>query len=314
MTQRSSVEAGAHVGDGTAAGGGLGVEHGVLLEHVPAAVAAGLEAGDDAGDVEVALAEGAVHALPDRVGVAALAAAHRVGERGVDVLEVGMGDAVAGLGRQLDRVAAADQQVPGVQAQRDAAAFQHAPHLVGALHHGADVGVQGGDHAARRGGRREEVEVGQQGAPLAVVEPHAPVVAVLAADGGQHHGPRTDGRVGVEQRREEGQQLVAGAVVQQQRDEAADRGKGVGAEQAGGPARVVRQEAGGPELAGGEAERAHLAEHPVRAELVAPARHLADAPRDRRAGDAEPARAHQRTSPTWTGRSSARERSAASAT
>ena len=50
--------------------------------------------------------------------------------------------------------------------------------------------------------------------------------------------------------------------------------------------RVARQEPGRAELGGRDAERAHLAEHPVGRQHHAPPRDLADAPGDRGAADA----------------------------
>ena len=48
---------------------------------------------------------------------------------------------------------------------------------------------------------------------------------------------------------------------------------------------IGRQEALGPQFRRGQPDVAHLGEHAVRGELVAPARHLAHTPRDRRACD-----------------------------
>ncbi len=48
---------------------------------------------------------------------------------------------------------------------------------------------------------------------------------------------------------------------------------------------VLRQPAGGAEFGLGEAQAAHLGEHPVGRQLVTPARYLANAPGDGGGGD-----------------------------
>jgi hypothetical protein len=66
---------------------------------------------------------------------------------GVDVLEVDVRDPLGRLAGELGRVGAADEQVPGVQAQRDRRAVEHPLHLGGVLDHRADVRVQHGADA-----------------------------------------------------------------------------------------------------------------------------------------------------------------------
>ena len=66
--------------------------------------------------------------------------------------------------------------------------------------------------------------------------------------------------------------------VQPHRDEPADRGQVVLAQDAGGVPGIARQESRRPQLGRGQAHLGHLSQHPARAELIPPARHLAHAP------------------------------------
>ena len=70
-----------------------------------------------------------VHACADGLGVGQPARLHLLGLARVDVLDVRVRDPVRHLAGQLGRVGAADQEVPGVQAQRDRRALQHAAHV-----------------------------------------------------------------------------------------------------------------------------------------------------------------------------------------
>ena len=72
---------------------------------------------DDALHVHVAGPERPVHPLLHRFVVGEGARLHLRGDRGVDVLEVDVGDPLRRLPGQLRRVGATDQQVTGVQAQ-----------------------------------------------------------------------------------------------------------------------------------------------------------------------------------------------------
>ena len=116
-----------------------------------------------------------------------------------------MADPPGVLDGDADGVAPADEQVAGVEAERDAAAGQHAVGLLARLDHGADVGVQGREQAVLGRGVRDPVEVGQQRRPLGVVEHRALVVALRAGGGGDDdrgrlrggerlHGRTTSGR------------------------------------------------------------------------------------------------------------------------
>jgi len=63
----------------------------------------------------------------------------------------------------------ADEQVAGVQAQRDGRTLEHPADLVAALDHGPDVRVQHGIDAVRGGQAGEPVEVGEQRRPARLV-------------------------------------------------------------------------------------------------------------------------------------------------
>jgi hypothetical protein len=202
--------------------------------------------------------------------------------------------------------------VAGVEAERHAAAVQHPVDLVRTLDDGAHVRVQRGADAAVGGGGREPVEVAEQRGPRGGVEDRALVVAVEAGRGGEHEGPGARGDEAVE-RPLHLRLGVVPRVVQHHRDEAADGRQPVRRQRAHLLGRVRREEAVGAELGRGQADPAHLGEHAGGRELVAPAGHLADAPRDGGAGDALEQTAHRRTSSRRTGRCSCRERSQASA-
>jgi hypothetical protein len=238
----------------------------------------------DGLEVHVAAAERAVHALPDRFGVGAPPVLDLTRHPGVDVLHVGVRDPLRGLPGQLGRVGAADQQVPGVQAERDLRAVQHPLHLVRVLHHGSDVRVQHGAHLVLGGQRGQPVQVGQQGVPAGLVQGGALVVAVQPGDRGQHQGVRAGRGVRLQQGRHLGQRVVVGAV-QQQRGEAPDRVQVMLVQRLGHRVRGRGEEALRPELGGGQAHVAHLGQHAARVQLVSPAGDLAHAPGDRSSRD-----------------------------
>ena len=91
-----------------------------------------------------------VHASAHGLGVGRLPGLHATCPVEADVLEVDVGDAV-GVGRDGHGVTA-DEEVPGVEAEPDAAARDDPVGLLAALDHGADVGVQGGGETASCGG------------------------------------------------------------------------------------------------------------------------------------------------------------------
>ena len=211
----------------------------------------------------------------------------------VDVLEVDVRDPVRRLPGELGGVGAADEQVPGVQAQRDGRPVEHPLHLGGVLDHRADVRVQNGaDPLLESAMPLIRLEVVQQRLPALVVELGAAVVSVLAADRRQHQRRGVGRDVALEDPLDLGHRVVA-RHVQQQRGESADGLQAVLGEDGGHRVRLGRQEAVRPELGGEQPDLAHLGEDLVGPELVTPAGHLADAPRDRGAGDPERSVGHR---------------------
>src|SRR5581483_5237366 len=79
------------LGDRALTPGCLG-QDGVLLQDVPAVVAAGPQVADDSREVDVAAAQRAVHASADPFGVGQPAGPDLGRDLVVDVLEVGVGD------------------------------------------------------------------------------------------------------------------------------------------------------------------------------------------------------------------------------
>jgi hypothetical protein len=75
--------------------------------------------------------------------------------------------------------------------------------------------------------------------------------------------------------------LIEGRLVQDERDEGADEAEAMLVEERADLRGVRRQVADRPHLRGLEAERCHLGEHALGGQHAAPARDLADAPRDR---------------------------------
>src|SRR4029077_367180 len=126
--------------------------------------------GDHAGDFGITGAQRCVHALGDGLGVGEFPGLHPRGVVGVHVFEVGVGDAVGGGADQLQRIGTTDEQVAGVQAQRDLRSVEHPGDLVLVFDHGADVGGQPRADAAVGGGVVQPVKVGEQCVPAVVVQ------------------------------------------------------------------------------------------------------------------------------------------------
>ena len=136
----------------------------------------------DRGDVDVAGAQGPIHALSDAVAIAEPARPHLLGLRGVDILEVNVCDPIGCLPSELGRVGAADEQVTGVQAQRDRGTLQDSLHLGAVLDHRAHVWVEYRADAFVGGCAGHAIQVGQQRPPALLVELGTAVVALLTAD------------------------------------------------------------------------------------------------------------------------------------
>ena len=225
-----------------------------------------------------------------------------------------MADPVGGCPCEGHRVGAADQEVAGVEGEPDRAPVEDAIDFVRPLDHRADVGVKRGLDALLTGDVADPVQVGEEQLPLRLIEGRALVVPLQAGGGGEHQAGRAGGTE-VRQRALDVGQRVPAVVEQHDRDEPADRTHVVHGQELGSRLRIGRQEAVGAELGGGQAEVGHLPQHPLGGHLMAPAGHLADAPRDRCGGDPVGERGgHSRTSATSMRRPSSRDRVAASAT
>ena len=195
-----------------------------------------------------------------------------------------MPDPVGVLPRDGDRVAAADEEVPGVEAEEDARAGEDPVGLGPRLDHRPDVGVEGRDEPVRGGRVADPVEVGEQRVPLLVIEDGTAVVALAAVDGGDDEDPRVRREEGVHRGLGLGKRVPV-PVVEHERDELADGSQAVARERGRLVLRTVGEEAVGAVLGRDEPERGHLGQDRVGVELAAPARHLAHAPADRRAGE-----------------------------
>ena len=108
-----------------------------------------------------------------------------------------------------DRVAAADQQVPGVEAQADAAAAQHPFGLLTGNDHGADVGVQSSSPATLGGGHVEPVEIAEEGGRALGVEHRAGVVPLGSGRRREHERGGVRGDETVHGRVDLGERVVA---------------------------------------------------------------------------------------------------------
>src|ERR687895_1254790 len=95
---------------------GLTIEHLVVFEYVPTGVPGLLEHPHDRRHVEVALAQSAIEADPDRIPVGEAPRSDPLGHRARDVLQVDVDDARRGCASEVERIPAADQDVSGVEA------------------------------------------------------------------------------------------------------------------------------------------------------------------------------------------------------
>src|SRR4051812_16608711 len=106
-------KAGDGVGLRPRASGRLGGQRAILLQHVPPAVSAGLERGDDPGYVDTALAERHEQSVDDGLPEWLLAAADPLGSRRFDVLQMDVQDSVVCPPSDLDGIRSTEVEVPG---------------------------------------------------------------------------------------------------------------------------------------------------------------------------------------------------------
>ena len=247
-------------------------------------VPVGVEMREHLGDAGVPPTQRPEQARLGRAHQRQLAGAVARGDAGVDVLEVHVDDAVAVVAHEGDGIGAADQQVPRVEAPADVAwpraagrrrrRSPRACRRAGAARGAAPRAATRSPTAARLATRRAccASSSGDRRRPAGVG--HDRGDEHVGAGGG--HG----GRGASAAASRSGARLV-----QDERHEAADERAGrARPSRAAQRRRLEREPADRPELGGGEAERRHLGQHAVGRQLPAPAGHLADAPRDRRAG------------------------------
>jgi len=254
------------------------VEPLVLLDDDPAVVVDLLQHAEDRGEVDVALSEGLEHARVDALGPRGLPGDHRLGDRGVDVLEVDMTDPVAQLLRDRHRVAATAEDVPDVQAEVDAGALEHAGDVFRGLDGGSDVRVQDAPQAACAARLVDCVQAGEQFAPFLLGQFHSLVEVAVRADRPDRRDGRADAgeEVGgpvelrdhlVDRTPREYQRGPTGHAAQGVGVEQSQRGRGIGREQ-------TRLELGRLQL-----RALHVGEHLLGGKLDAPAREVVDPPR-----------------------------------
>ena len=213
------------------------------------------------------------------------------GHRGVDVLEVHVHDAL-GVGRgDRDRVAAPDQR--GGRCRRTGR--RGSPASTRSVSSPVSTMVPTWGCSAATTPRVRAWSAIRSRLPSRVAQPASsssgrasyPSTPVY---GRQHDDAGAAGDTAVDEAVHLGHRVVRG-VVQQDGEEAADGAQPVRRELLGLGGRRDLEEAVGTELGGGQPQLAHLLEHRAGLELVAPAGHLAHAPRDRGAGDPGRARA-----------------------
>lgn len=118
-------------------------------------------------------------------------------------------------------VCPADEQMTGVQAQRDGRAVEYPLHLGARLDQCADVRVQNGSDSLASGEFGDPVQVGQQSQPATVVELGASVISCCAAVGREDEDCGAGGGVRV-QGAFHARYRVMIRQVEQQRGEATD--------------------------------------------------------------------------------------------
>ena len=196
-----------------------------------------------------------------------------------DVLEVDVTDAICVIADELHRVDAADQQVAGIEAPGDVGVRERPLDVVRGLDERADVGVQherqpfGGDEVGelaqlrrrRAASRRRRAATGADH----VVVLHQRGDEDVGARGGELRGRAASVLVGELARARRPARTRRPAAGRSGRARRATAAPSSGSQPCG-PSSVALQ-----------AQLGHLGQHPLGRELQAPARDLADAPRDR---------------------------------
>src|SRR5439155_17875486 len=258
----------------------------VLLKHGPPVVASADELREHIADARPTIAERPEKAARDGVRVPHASFANRGSERRVGVLEMDVTDAMSVVARDRDRIAAADEHVPRVEAERDVALREKTRHRATRLDRRTEVRMHRDVEAASPGDLPHAWQRGKEGVPLSVVELDRRVVAVASARRGEDEDLRADVAeprgLSLDLRQREIERV---ATVQHTRDEAADDAYAPFADQLEGGARIAREEARWSGLHIAQTQARGLFEDAPKGQLVSPAGHLADAPRDRRGGE-----------------------------
>src|SRR5918997_5446934 len=183
----------ANVGDRTLAFVRRGLDHGVLLEHVPAPVARAFEPTHHLTDVHVAVAQGPERPPAGTLLEAQLPRGDSPRETQVHVLEVDVAYPLPCQLGDLDGIATPHHEVAGVQAQPRAASLQETPELVVTLDHGAVVVVQRDREAVAPADLLHRRQGLEQLPPRTFVQLGDLLVALRAHGRGKYHHVGTGG-------------------------------------------------------------------------------------------------------------------------
>ncbi len=195
-----------------------------------------------------------------------------------------MEDATARRARDVDRVGAGQVDVAGVEAQPDVGRLEQPIDVLAGRDRHAPVRMERGLEAGVVDDAFEAPEVGEERRPFVRGHVDRRVVAGVMRRRPQHQHLRAGARQlsrGPRHVLELGLDPVRS--IEQGRHEAADDAQVELGEVVPELGRIGRQVAVGPELRRGQPALDHLAQDPVPAHQVAPARRTVHAPRDRRA-------------------------------
>jgi 4-amino-4-deoxy-L-arabinose transferase-like glycosyltransferase len=162
---------------------GIFAENGVLLERVQTVVSTRSQVPDDCGDVDISGSQWSIHSSLNRLAVGEMAGLHLCGNRRIHILQVQVRDPIRSLPCELGWVGTTDEQVAGVETQRDPGPVEHLLHLMPLLDHRAHMGMQNSSDAPLCGEVRDPIQVGQQGVPSIAVQLGTAVIPGATAVG-----------------------------------------------------------------------------------------------------------------------------------
>src|SRR5215211_6106046 len=299
-------EAPAHLSGRTVAW--VGGQHYVLFQHVPSIVACPAKYFQHALDVHVAVSQRPIEPVPDRPFIRQCARHHPFGEVPIHILQMDVTNPRRCRLRQRDGIPAPDHRMSRVEAECCVATVEETLHVFGAFDLGSVVWVEDYAEAVISPDLLDHRERGEQFVPLVVLQARGLLVAFLPCRRSDYE------HAGAGHGEEPGLPLYRGKlrvacfrVMEHSGNETPDQFEPVFREQVSHLLWLPRQEAIRSGLECRKAEAGCLVEDPLSIHLVAPSRHLANTPRDRRPCHAW----HHPTSEGETGRCSASERSAA---